>query len=195
MTRFRLLAVLALAVGVGLPASAGAAERYVIDVASSHFYAGFKISHLGLSNIHGRFNKISGEILFDSDNPEKSRINVTVDTSSVDTNLVKRDNHLRSPDFFNVLEFPAMTFLSTKAEKTGENTGTVTGDLTIIGVTRSVTFDVTLNKAGPHPTKKEISAVGFSATGMIKRSDFGMKFGIGGIGDEVTLILEAEALR
>jgi len=193
MKFYRVFAILAVLVPFAI-GPLQAAERYRIDSAGAHFYAGFKVSHLGFHNMHGRFNKLTGEIVFDQQDIAASSVKVVIDTTSVDTNLAKRDAHLRSPDFFNTLEFPEMTFTSTKAEKTGEKTGRVSGDLTLLGVTKQVVLDVVFNKAGPHPRKKGTLMVGFSATGKLKRSDFGMKYGIGALSDEITLELEAEAI-
>ena len=99
---------------------------------------------------------------------------------------------MRSADFFDVEQFPAMTFKSTKLEKTGETTGKLHGDLTILGTTKPITLDLTLNQAGIHPMSEE-PHVGFSATGSIKRSEFGMIYGVPAVGDDVHIIIEVEA--
>lgn len=182
----------ALAIFTALPSFAG--DKYVIDAPGAHFYAGFQISHLGFSIMHGRFDKVTGVIDYDAGNPMASSVKVTIKAASVNTNHAKRDAHLKSPDFFNAQEFPDITFVSKKIEKTGANTGKVTGDLTILGVTKSVTLDSRLVNAGPHPfNKKPIAA--WSARGKIKRSDFGMKYGLPKIGNEVTLLLDVEAAK
>jgi polyisoprenoid-binding protein YceI len=106
----------------------------------------------------------------------------------------KWDTHLKSPDFFNVEKFPTMTFKSTKIEKTGEKTGKITGDLTLLGVTKPVTLDVTFNNAAKHPMADEYHA-GFTAEGTIKRSAFGMNFGVPMVGDDVKIHINVEAVR
>ncbi|MBT4890624.1 MAG: polyisoprenoid-binding protein, partial [Rhodospirillales bacterium] len=121
-------------------------------------------------------------------------VSVTLDVTSINTNNPKRDAHLQSPDFFNAAEFPEITFVSTKLEQTGDNVGKITGDLTMVGVTKSITLDATLMKIGVHPfNKKEIA--GWSASGAINRSDFGITFGLPGISDEVILNLGIEAFK
>src|SRR5690606_12273607 len=105
-----------------------------------------------------------------------SSTEVTIDTSSISMNHEAWENHLKNADFFDVEKFPTMTFKSTKVERTGEKTAKMTGDLTLLGVTKPVTLDVTLNKSDLHPFHKKMAA-GFSATGTLKRSDFGMNYG------------------
>lgn len=179
------------AVGAVAPASA-APVAYKIDPA--HLSVAFIVNHLGFSNLIGRFNAAAGDLSFDKDAVEKSVVTVTVDTTSVDTNHAKRDEHLRSPDFFNVKEFPKMTFKSTKIEKTGDNAGKLYGELTMLGVTKPVVLDVTFNKEGVSPASK-METVGFSARGTVKRTDFGMKYGAPYISDDIQLLIEAEAVK
>lgn len=173
------------------PATA-APVSYKIDPA--HLSVAFIVDHLGFSKLIGRFNSATGDVTFDKDAVEKSSVSVAIDTASVDTNHAKRDEHLRSPDFFNAKEFPKMTFKSTKIEKTGERTGKLHGDLTMLGVTKPVVLDVTFNKDGVSPASK-LETAGFSARGTVKRSDFGMKYGVPAIGDEIQLLIEAEAVK
>ncbi|HYG86867.1 MAG TPA: YceI family protein [Azospirillum sp.] len=165
---------------------------YKLDPA--HMSVAFIVNHLGFSNLIGRFNTVSGEVAFDKDAVHSSTVKVTIDTASIDTAHAKRDEHLRSPDFFNAKEFPQMTFKSTKIEKTGDRTGKLHGDLTLLGTTKPVVLDVTFNKEGVSPASK-LETVGFSARGKIKRSDFGMKYGAPNIGDEIELLIEAEAVK
>ena len=165
---------------------------YEIDM--SHTFVLFDVNHLGFSNMPGRFAEFSGELSFDDENIENSKVSVTIQTGSVDTFHAKRDEHLRSPDFFNAAEFPEMTFSSTSIKKNGDNTAKLVGDLTLLGVTKQVELDLTLNKAGAHPFNKKTVA-GFTATGVIKRSDFGMKYGVPNIGDDISLRLELEGVK
>lgn len=165
---------------------------YEIDMA--HTFVLFDVNHLGFSNMPGRFAEFSGELSFDDENIENSKVSIAINTASIDTFHAKRDEHLRSPDFFNAAEFPEMTFTSNGIKKTGENTAKLSGDLTLLGVTKPVELDLTLNKAGAHPFNKKTVA-GFTAIGTIKRSDFGMKYGVPNIGDEITMRLELEAVK
>ncbi|AWJ93673.1 polyisoprenoid-binding protein (plasmid) [Azospirillum baldaniorum] len=189
----RLLATAALSALVALPLTAQAAPvAYKLDPA--HTAVVFIVDHLGFAKAMGRFNTFAGELSFDKDAADKSSLSVTIDTTSVDTNHAKRDEHLKSPDFFNAKEFPKMTFKSTKIETTGDKTGKLHGDLTLLGVTKPVVLDVTFNKDGVSPASKQ-ETVGFSARGTIKRSDFGMKYGVPNIGDDIQIIIESEAVK
>lgn len=181
----------ATAVGAVSPAFA-APVNYKIDPA--HTAVAFIVNHVGFSNVIGRFNTVGGDVSFDKDAVEKSTVTVTIDTTSVDTNHAKRDEHLRSPDFFNAKEFPKMTFKSTKIEKTGDKTGKLHGDLTMLGVTKPVVLDVTFNKDGVSPASK-LETAGFSARGTVKRTEFGMKYGAPAIGDDIQLLIEIEAVK
>lgn len=184
-----LTAALFTAIVAATPFTANAAS-YEFDTA--HTQIMFKVNHLGFSNSHGRFMKFDGTLDFDAADVAKSKLDVTIDTASIDMGDQKWDDHLKNADFFDVEKFPSMTFKSTKVEKTGEKTGKVTGDLTILGVTKPVTLDVVMNKMGKHPMSGK-EHVGFSATGTLKRSDFGMNYGLPNVGDTVTLMIEAEA--
>jgi len=188
-----LFAALFAATAAGSFAPAFAAPvSYKIDPA--HTAVAFIVNHVGFSNVIGRFNTVGGDVTFDKDAVEKSVVNVTIDTTSVDTNHAKRDEHLRSPDFFNAKEFPKMTFKSTKIEKTGDKTGKLHGDLTMLGVTKPVVLDVTFNKDGVSPASK-LETAGFSARGTVKRTEFGMKYGAPAIGDDIQLLIEVEAVK
>jgi polyisoprenoid-binding protein YceI len=165
---------------------------YTLDPA--HVSVAFVVNHMGYSNVIGRFNTVSGDLSFDKDAIEASKLKVVIETASVDTNHAKRDEHLRSPDFFNAKEFPQMTFVSRRIERTGERTGTLVGDLTLLGVTKAVALDAVFNKDANSPVSKK-DTVGFSARGKIKRTEFGMKYGAPGIGDEIELMVEAEAVK
>ncbi|NUB28831.1 YceI family protein [Azospirillum brasilense] len=189
----RLLSAAALSALVALPLTAQAAPvAYKLDPA--HTAVVFIVDHLGFSKAVGSFNTVAGELAFDKDAADKSSLSVTIDTASIDTNHAKRDEHLKSPDFFNAKEFPKMTFKSTKIEKTGDKTGKLHGDLTLLGVTKPVVLDVSFNKDGVSPASK-MDTVGFSARGTIKRSDFGMKYGVPNIGDDIQIIIESEAVK
>lgn len=169
---------------------AALAEGWKLD--ESHTHVLFEVNHLGFSTNHGGFRKVSGAVNLDEKKPENTKVEVTIDAASLFTWHDKRDEHLRSADFFNVEKFPALTFKSTKVERTGENTAKMTGDLTMLGVTKPVSLDVTLNKMGPHPRNSEKTVAGFTATGILKRSDFGMAYGVPAVGDEVRVTIETE---
>lgn len=135
----------------------------------------------------------SGTIVVNEANPSRSSINLEVNADSVYTHNEQRDNHLRSPDFFNTRQFPTITFKSTQVRRVSANTVQVTGNLTIRGVTRPVTANVVMTGKGKNPQGRDI--IGFEATFNIKRSDFGIRYGLPGLGDEVRIILSVEATR
>lgn len=184
----RVLAALAV---LAIPtAPALAAETYTID--PTHTTVIWSANHLGFSKPHGLFPLVEGTITVDEAAIANSKVDVTIKTGLIVTGIEKFDAHLKNADFFNVDKFPTATFKSTKVEKTGSKTAKVTGDLTLLGVTKPVTLDVTLNQKGEHPMNKK-QTVGFSATGTIKRSDFGINYALPNVSDEVPLIIEAEA--
>ncbi len=185
--------VFALIIGV-LPYTASAAENFTID--PDHTFPNFRISHLGFSTMHGRFGATQGSFTVDRDNNTGS-VEVVIDAASVNTGHKKRDDHLRSPDFLNAVEFPEITYKSTKVRINPDDTATVEGNLTIIGVTQPVTLDVKSMNCGIHPMdpKKEKFVCGFDAETKIKRSDFGVKFALPAIGDDMHLFLEVEGIR
>ncbi len=194
-TLFAAALFVATAAGALVPMAApafAAPVSYKIDPA--HTAVAFIVDHIGFSKVIGRFNTVGGDISFDKDAVENSTVNVTIDAASIDTNHAKRDEHLRSPDFFNAKEFPKVTFKSTKIEKTGDKTGKLHGDLTMLGVTKPVVLDVTFNKDGVSPASK-LETAGFSARGTVKRTDFGMKYGAPAVGDDIQLLIEIEAVK
>lgn len=191
MKKTGFLAALAVVVAWGAPAGAESAS-YTFDTA--HTQVMFAVDHLGFSKSHGRFRTFGGGFSFDEEAVEASSIDVTIDTASVDMGDKAWEDHLKNADFFNVAQHPKMKFKSTAVEKTGENAGRVTGDLTLLGVTKPVTLDVTFNKAGIHPYSKKYIA-GFSATGKLNRSDWGMGYGLPAVGDEITLNIQVEGIR
>ncbi|TVR99770.1 MAG: polyisoprenoid-binding protein [Rhodospirillales bacterium] len=185
--------ITAVAAASALMAATGAlAENYVFDKAHTRIL--FFVNHLGFSEMPGRFHEFDGGFTFDPDNPEASTLEVTIQTASVDMDHDGLNEHLRTDDFFDVANHPTMTFRSTDVEVTGENTGRITGDLTLLGVTRPVVMDVTFNKAGPHPVNDNFIA-GFSGTASLSRSDFGMTYLVPAIGDTVDIRLSVEGIR
>jgi polyisoprenoid-binding protein YceI len=187
--RLRSLAGITAIVGGLAAAPAAYAASELFSVNKPHTIVAFSVDRLGLTKMLGSFSKVDGEFSLDRDNPAASTVSLTIETASIYTGFEARDKHLRSPDFFNVQEFPQMKFVSTKIERTGDKTAKVTGDLTLLGVAKPVTLDVVLNGI-KQDAKTQKDLAGFSAKGTLKRSDFGMKYLMGAIGDEVTLMLE-----
>lgn len=175
------------------PAPAAEAAKFKIDGVHSNVL--FKIRHLGVSNFYGRFNKIKGEFTWDSSKPESSTINITIDTSSIDSNNEARNNHLKSPDFFNVKEHPEITFKSTSIAKSGDG-WELTGDLTLLGKTKEVKAKFAF--VGERDAGGQFGyRGGFDAMFNIKRSELGMNWGVenGALGDEVGIIVGIEGVR
>lgn len=182
-------AALAAAALIGVSGPARAAD-YAIDLSHSHVL--FMVDHLGFAKMVGLFADFGGTFSFDPANVGASKLKVSIKTDSLQTQFAARDADLKGADWFNVTEFPEMTFVGTSYAKKDDQHGTITGNLTLHGSTRPVTLDVVLNKVGQNPLDKKNSA-GFSARGKLKRSEFGMKAYLGPIGDEVDLIIEIEA--
>ncbi len=167
-------------------------EKYEFDKAHTQIL--FFVNHLGFSMSQGEFHDYDGHYVFDRGEPAKSKIDVTINTDSIDMDDEKWDTHMKNKDFFDVENHPTMTFKSTAIEVTGENTAKISGDLTLLGVTKPVILDVTHNKSGVHPFSGKYVA-GFSGATTIKRSEFGMTYGIPGVGDDVEVRLEVEGVR
>lgn len=172
------------------PAAFAAPEKFLLD--KPHTQVIFVVNHMGFSHSYGKFTDYEGAIALDTATPADSSVEVTIKTASLDLDDDKWNEHMKGKDFFDVEKFPTMTFKSTKVEVTGEKTANVTGDLTLLGVTKPVTLAVTQNGLGKHPMK-DVMATGFSGTATIKRSDFGMGYGIPMVGDDVKVIIEVEA--
>jgi len=195
MRRF-VIAALTIAI-LGSPALSRA-ETWTIDPA--HTSAQFAVRHLMVSTVRGEFGKVSGAVNLDEQDPTKSAIEATIDTTSINTRVAKRDDHLKSPDFLDVAKYSTMTFKSKKIEKTGENKFKVTGDLTLHGVTKEVVLDV---EGSPTPIKDPSGnpRIGGVATTKINRQDFGLQWNraieAGGVvvGDEVSITIDVEITR
>jgi polyisoprenoid-binding protein YceI len=173
------------------------AERYTID--PSHSTVGFKIRHLAISSVPGHFGDFSGSLEFDPQAVEKSRVEATIVTKSIDTANKKRDDHLKGADFFDEPNNPTITFKSTKVESVSEGVFKATGDLTMHGVTKPVTLAVEYTGGATDPWGNK--RVGFSATTSLSRKDFGITWNkaldAGGVvlGDEVKVSLEIEGIQ
>lgn len=170
----------------------------VYKMDNTHASLIWKVDHMGLSNYTARFTKFDADILFNPEDMTKSRLKATIDPTSIRTDYPKPEEKdfdkklIDGKEWFNTTQFPSITFNSTAIEKTGDMTAKITGDLTFLGVTKPVVLDVTLNKAmGNHPFANK-PALGFSATGSLKRSEFGFDTYIPTIGDDVEIIIEAE---
>lgn len=186
--------LLAAILSTTLPLAAQAADSYTIDPA--HTFPHFAINHLGFSTMHGRFDETSGKVTLDRA-AKSGTVDISIKTASVNTGFAKRDEHLKSPDFFNAAEFPSITYKSSKMKFKGDTPASVEGELTMNGVTKPVTLTVNDFKCGPNPmdpTKKQIKC-GADASAQIKRSDFGIKFALPAVGDEVLLTFEIEAAK
>jgi len=156
-------------------APAAAVEPWTLD--KSHAHITFLADHLGFSVVHGQFREFDMDIMFDPEDIAATELTVTIQADSVDTFWEARDKHIRSKDFLNVAAHPTITFVATGVEPTSDTTARVTGDLTMIGETREVTFEATLNKLGPSPFNAEKTIAGFTVEGEIERADWGMTYG------------------
>lgn len=169
------------------------AESTSWTIDNNHSQVNFQIRHMGVSNVRGSISGVTGTVVWDDKDPSKSSVEATISTTTVSTNNDARDKHLKSPDFFNVEKYPTLTFKSTSVTGTNGKLQ-VTGDLTLGGVTKSVTLDVD----GPTAPIKGMGGkmvTGFSATGMLKRSDFNFgnpKFN-SMLGDDVKFTIDLEA--
>lgn len=163
--------------------------EYTLD--PTHANVIFSLSHLGFSTYYGRFNDISGSLDFNDADPEASRLFISIEANSVDTNNATLEAMLKAENMFNAEAHPSITFVSTAIETTGENTGIVTGDLTIAGTTMPLSLTVTFVGSGTNPVSGT-KTVGFNATGTLVRSAFGLKEWLPIVGDDVTLQIEAE---
>jgi len=187
------------AVALALPLAAAAApETYKLD--EHHSFPNFMINHLGYSTIFGRFNKSSGSFTVDFQ-AKTGSVEMTIDAASIDTGDHERnglprtrDEHLRTADFFNVAEFPRITFKSPGVKFNGDAVSEIDGQITILGVTKPLTLKLEHWKCGPHPFTKKLMCGG-NAVGALKRSEFGVKYGVPAISDEVKLNISFEAYK
>jgi polyisoprenoid-binding protein YceI len=174
-----------------------AIQKWNID--TSHSGVHFTVRHMVIAKVHGRFSQWSGVISLDDQNASASSVTVDIDAASINTSEDKRDGHLRSPDFFDVEKFPKITFRSTKVEAKGQNDLKVTGDLSVHGVTKSVTLAV--EKLGQAKDPWGAERVVFSGSASIDRKDFGLHWNqvleAGGflVGDRIDITLEVEATK
>ena len=170
---------------------------WIIDPA--HTRATFTVRHMMITNVYGQFDKVTGTVEFDEQDPARSTLDVQIEAASINTREEKRDAHLKSPDFFDVEKYPYLYFKSKRAQKTGENTGRIIGDLTIHGITREVTLDVAYNGQAKSPWGT--TSAGFTATAKINRKDWALNWNValetGGwlVGDTINITIEAEIVK
>lgn len=186
-------AALLLGSAMGLAGMSAQAADYVIDKEGQHAFINFKISHLGMSWLYGRFNDFDGTFSWDAEQPAASQVQVTINTASVDSNHAERDRHLRSADFLNVSRHPQATFKSTGVEMTGDDSAKVSGELTLNGVTRPVVLDARFMGEGEDPWGGY--RAGFEAYTTLKLKDFDIAMDLGPASQEVELLLTIEGIR
>jgi polyisoprenoid-binding protein YceI len=181
------LSILFIALALLIPLNAPA-QMYNVDPARTTIQ--FKVKNMGFMNVKGTFEKFKGTVDVDGADITKSKVDVSIETASINTGIDKRDNHLRSPDFFDAIKYPAMTFVSTKIEAgTDKDMLKVTGNLTIKGVTKPVVLSV----EGPKNLQGDLKR-GASATTSVNRQDFGVSYG-SVIGDEVFITINTELVK
>lgn len=193
----RIIASISTIIALALPVIASAATW---NIDPEHSNVGFKVRHLMVSNVKGSFEKHSGVVDINDKDITKSRVEVSIDTNSINTNVQKRDEHLRSADFFDVAKYPTMTFVSKKVAKAGKDKLNVTGDLTLHGVTKQVVLAVE-GLSGESKDPWGNIRRGASASTKINRKDFGLVWNkaleTGGVavGEEVNITLEIEMIK
>ncbi|MGZ9899090.1 YceI family protein [Shewanella gaetbuli] len=169
------------------------AADYVIDTHGAHAFIQFKVSHLGYSFVMGRFNDFSGEFSFDADKLEQGKVNVTIQTASVDSNHAERDKHLRGEDFLNVAKFPQASFKSTSINDLGNGKFVLNGDFTFNGVTKPLAIDAEIVGEGEDPWGGY--RAGFTGTTEFKMKDYGVKMDLGPASANVELELVVEGIK
>ena len=185
--------LVALALGSALIGGQAMAADYVIDKKGQHAFVNFKISHLGYSWLYGTFKDFDGKFSFDAAKPEASKVSVTLNTASVDTNHAERDKHIRSDDFLSVGKHPTATFESTSVKSTGEGTADISGNLTLNGVTKPVVIAAKFIGEGSDPWGGY--RAGFEGSTTLKLKDFDIAMDLGPASETVELILSIEGIR
>lgn len=190
-------AVVAVAIlwALSVPASQSSEQKTAptFEIDGVHSVVIFRIKHLNTSQFYGRFNDVSGTFSLDRSNPSAARFDIEIKTASADTHNERRDKHICGPDFLNAKQFPVATFKAVGAKKTGDATFEVTGELTLHGVTRSITASI--EYVGESEDRRGGYRMGFECILNIKRSDFGMDYMLNGLGDEMRLIISIEGIR
>ena len=189
----RLMRTIAILLSPLLLVTGAQAANYAIDDKGAHASINFRVKHLGYSWLTGRFDKFNGTFTYDEAKPETSKVSVTIDTASVNSNHGKRDKHLRSGDFLDVAMFPTATFTSKSVTPAGDGKLTIVGDLTLHGETKEVTIDAEKIGGGKDPWGGY--RTGFSGTTKLKLTDFGIDFDLGPASTHVELELHVEGVR
>ncbi len=182
-----------LLLGAFLSSNSVYAESYVIDTDRAHAFIHFKIGHLGFSYILGRFERFEGSFEYDPSAPESASVEVTIDAASINSNLAERDNHLRRADFLDTDTFKQARFVSTKYSPSGNSRALLSGDLTLHGVTKNISLDVTEVGAGADPWGGYRR--GFTATTTLTLADFGISRDLGPSSREVEVTISLEGVR
>jgi len=181
-----------IAFGAALALSPLAAFAAPWTVDEAHTQVTFSVEHLCFSDTNGIFREFDAEVDFDPEDIDATSVTFTIDAASIDTFWAARDEHIRGADFLDVENHPEIVFTSSDVEQTGEDTARVTGDLTIRGVTRPVTFDAVLRNIGPNPFNPDQTIAGFKLTGEIDRTEFGVDFGAPAIGTVIPVTIDLE---
>ncbi len=171
-------------------AAGAAAAPWKLD--KDHVHVTFTISNIGFSVTHGQFREFDAEIDFDPENVETASVYFTLVADSLDTNSKSRDRHVKSKDFLDVANFPTIAFRSTKVRLLDEKTAEITGDLTMRGVTNEEVFTAKLIRLGPSPFNAADTIAGFSAEGVIDRTEYGVSYGAPAIGVEVPIRIDIQ---
>ncbi|MCH9691743.1 MAG: YceI family protein [Gammaproteobacteria bacterium] len=169
------------------------ATEYKIDTRGAHAFVQFRIKHLGFSWLYGRFDKFNGNFVFDKSDPKASSVQVNIDTRSLNSNHAERDKHLRSADFLDVAKFPTASFISTSFIPGKDDTAKLNGKLTLHGVTKEISIDVTNLGGGKDPWGGDRQ--GFSGTTEIALKDFGIDFDLGPASQTVEIMLDVEGIK
>ena len=183
---------LALGLAVASVATLSMAKPVAYQIDPTHTATVFSWSHFGFSTPSANFSDIQGTINVDNDKPANSSVNVTIPLASLNTNVKALDEHLKKAEFFDALNYPNITFKSTKVESLGNNQYKITGNLTVKDVTKPVVLDAVMNKQGEHPMTK-LQSIGFNATTSFDRSAFGVGAYVPNVGDKITVNITTEA--
>lgn len=177
---------------IGIAPARAEIETYGFD--KDHTQIIFGVNHMGYTTSRGKFMDFDGSIEFNRSEPAKSKVDVTIQTNSIEMGTDLWNEHVMAANLLDATTYPTMTFKSTDIEVTGDTSAKIKGDLTLHGITKPVVLDVIFNNASKAPMGEDYKA-GFSATANLKRSDFGIDYGIPMVGDEVDIMIEVEAIR
>jgi len=192
-SKMQLIKTLIPALALSVASMQASAADYVVDTKGQHAFIQFKIQHLGYSWLLGNFNKFEGKFSYDSNKVADTKVALTIDTSSLDSNHALRDKHLKSEDFLNVKAFPEAKFVSTKVVDKGGKKSVLHGDLTLHGVTKNIAIDVTEIGGGKDPWGGYRQ--GFEGTTTFALSDFGITTDLGPASRNVEMYLSIEGVR